>query len=43
MAKDSPDTKPKKPKEPTPFEKFDALAKRVIRVPKNQVQAKSKR
>jgi hypothetical protein len=34
MAKDNPNTQPKKPKEPTPFEKFDRLAKRIIRVPK---------
>lgn len=41
MAKDSP--KPKTPKEPTPFEKFDRLAKRIIRVPKDQIREKNKR
>jgi hypothetical protein len=34
MAKDNPNTRPKKPKELTPFQKFDALAKKIIRVPK---------
>jgi hypothetical protein len=38
MAKDNPNTRPKKPKAPTPFQKFDALAKRVIRVPKEALQ-----
>ncbi len=34
MAKDNPNTRSKQSKEPTPFEKFDALAKRIIRVSK---------
>jgi hypothetical protein len=36
MAKDN-------PKEPTPFEKFDALAKRIIRVPKRKIKKVAKR
>lgn len=46
MAKDNPNTRPKKPKEPkepTPFQKFDALAKRIIRVPKDKILQKDGR
>jgi hypothetical protein len=43
MAKDNPNTQPKKPKEPTPFQKFDALAKRVIRVPKREIEQRKSR
>jgi len=39
MAKDKPETKPK---EPTPFEKFDRLAKKIVRVPKDKIQRGSK-
>ena len=39
MAKDSPKTKPK---EPTPFEKFDRLAKRIVRVPKAKIHDERK-
>ena len=35
MAKDKPETKPK---EPTPFEKFDRLAKKIVRVPKRETE-----
>ncbi len=35
MAKDDPKTKPK---EPTPFEKFDRLVKRIVRAPKEKIQ-----
>jgi hypothetical protein len=34
MAKENRDTKPQL-KEPTPFEKFNRLAKRIVRVPKS--------
>ncbi len=34
MVKDKPKTQPK---EPTPFEKFDRLAKRIVRVPKQEI------
>jgi hypothetical protein len=40
MAKDQPETKPK-PKEPTPFQKFDALARKIVRVPKERVKPRS--
>jgi hypothetical protein len=40
MKKDTPQTRPKKTKEPTPFQRFDALAKRVIRVPKSATEKK---
>lgn len=33
--------KPEKPKEPTPFEKFEQLAKRVAQVPKDHMGKKS--
>ena len=29
--------KPKQPKEPTPFERFALLTKRLIRVPKSEI------
>ena len=44
MAKDQPKTEPKtkaQARKPTPFEKFDRLAKRIIRVPKDQARDKS--
>jgi hypothetical protein len=41
MAKDQPKTGPK-PKEPTPFQKFDALARRVVRVPKAAIRDERK-
>jgi hypothetical protein len=37
MKKDTPQ-KSGKAKEPTPFQKFDALAKRVIRTPKDKTK-----
>ena len=37
MAKDQPKPESKKDTS-TPFQKFDRLAKRIIRVPKNQVR-----
>ncbi len=40
MAKDNHDTKPKKAKEPTPFQKFDALAKKIVRVPKREIEGR---
>ena len=40
MAKESRDTKQKADKDA--FRKFDALAKRIIRVPKDQLKTKSK-
>jgi hypothetical protein len=43
MATENPNTRPKKAKEPTPFQKFDALAKRVIRVPKDQMRTRSEK
>ncbi len=43
MAKDNPSTRPKKPKEPTPFEKFDQLAKRIVRVPKERIREADKK
>jgi hypothetical protein len=44
MAKENPDTNPKKPtKEPTPWERFDRLAKKIVRVPKDKAQANNKR
>jgi len=35
MAKENPDTKPKAA---TPFRKFEQLAKKLVRVPKRQVE-----
>ncbi len=40
MAKDNP--KISKPKEPTPFEKFDRLVKKIVRVPKDEASEKSR-
>lgn len=37
MAKDQPKTEPK---EPTPFEKFDRLVKRIVRMPKAKIPKK---
>jgi len=34
MAKESPDTKPKAM---TPFQRFEALARRIVRVPKGAI------
>ncbi len=34
--------RPKKLKEPTPFEKFDQLAKRIVRVPKRAIEENKK-
>ena len=31
------------PKEPTPFEKFDRLVKKIVRVPKDRLREKNKR
>lgn len=35
MAKENPDTKPKKE---TPFQRFERLARRIARVPKDKLQ-----
>jgi len=40
MAKENPDTKPKEKADKSAFEKFDRLAKKIIRVPKDQAQTK---
>jgi len=37
MAKENPDTKPK-PKAETPFQKFERLAGKIVRVPKGKVR-----
>ncbi|MEX0683901.1 MAG: hypothetical protein WD904_03310 [Dehalococcoidia bacterium] len=42
MAKENPDTHPKKKGDNSAFQKFDALVKRVVRVPKDQVRDKPK-
>jgi hypothetical protein len=39
MATENPNTRPKKAKEPTPFQKFDALARKIVRVPKAKADA----
>lgn len=41
MAKENPDTKTKKDTN-SAFQKFDALARRIIRVPKEQIQKKKR-
>lgn len=41
MAKDSP--KPETKKEPTPFDRFEQLAKRIAHVPKDRVTKDDKR
>ncbi len=38
MAKENPDTKPKEKADKSAFERFDRLAKKIIRVPKDQAQ-----
>ncbi len=42
MAKENPNTRPKGKPDKDAFRKFDALAKRIIRVPKDQVRDKPK-
>jgi hypothetical protein len=38
MATDNPNAHPKKLKEPTPFEKFERFAKKIVRVPKREIE-----
>ena len=38
MATDDPKTRPKKAKDETPFGKFERLAGKIVRVPKNQAR-----
>jgi hypothetical protein len=38
MAKGNQNTKTKQPKAETPFRKFEALARKIVRVPKDKVQ-----
>jgi len=41
MAKENPDTKPK-PGKPNPFRRFEDLARKIVRVRKEQVREKPK-
>jgi hypothetical protein len=43
MAKDNPNTRPKKPKEPTPFQKFERFAKKIVRVQKREIEGLKKK
>lgn len=46
MAKENRDTGRKKPKaerEPTPFERFDRLARRIVQVPKEEARKLDKK
>jgi len=39
MAKENPDTRPKTE---TPFQRFEALARKIVRVPKHQARERKK-